>query len=97
MRVLYRLQDSEFEWDEKKAKSNIRKHGVSFEEATEAFLDPFYKNGEASVDDEERDYIIGYSLSLRLLLVVYTERGRRNRIISARLATNAEKKSYEEA
>jgi len=97
VRVFYRLQDSEFEWDEKKAKSNIRKHGVSFEEAAEAFLDPFYKSGEASVDDEERDYIIGYSLSLRLLLVVYTERGRRNRIISARLVTKAERKSYEEA
>lgn len=97
MHVIHRLQDLEFEWDEKKAKSNIRKHGVSFEEAAEAFLDPFFENGDASVDDERRDYIIGYSLSSRLLLIVYTERGHRNRIISARLVTQTERKSYEEA
>lgn len=96
MRVRFQLQDLEFEWDEKKAKSNIRKHGVSFEEAAGAFLDPFYKSGDASVDDELRDCIIGYSLSLRLLLVVYTERGHHNRIISARLVTKAERNSYEE-
>lgn len=96
MDIIYRLQGVEFEWDEDKAKSNIRKHGVTFEEAAEVFFDPFYQRGDASMDDEQRDFIIGYSLSQRLLLVVYTERGERTRIISARPATRSERKLYEE-
>lgn len=98
MDVLYHLQNIDFEWDETKAKSNFEKHGVRFEEATEVFLDPFYQYGDASADTEEedREFIIGYSLSPRLLLAVYTERGERTRIISARPATREEKKLYEE-
>jgi uncharacterized DUF497 family protein len=69
---------------------------VTFEEAAEVFFDPFYQRGDASTDDEQRDFIIGYSLSQRLLLVVYTERGERTRIISARPATRSERKLYEE-
>ncbi len=49
------------------------------------------------LDDEQRDFIIGYSLAQRLLLVVYLERGVRTRIISARPATRQERKLYEEA
>ncbi len=99
MDVIYKRQDIEFEWDEDKAKSNIQKHSVTFEEATEIFFDPFYQTGDATVDDEEeeRDFIIGYSLSLHLLLAVYTERGERTRLISARPATREERKLYEEA
>ena len=97
MDILYRLQGVEFEWDENKAHSNIQKHGVTFEEAAEAFLDPFYQTGDASTDDEQRDFIIGYALSQRLLLAVYTERGERRRIISARPATRSERKRYEAA
>jgi uncharacterized protein len=98
MTILFYLQDIEFEWDIDKAKSNIRKHGITFEEATEVFLDPFYQMGDASVDDtEERDFIIGYTFSQHLLLVVYTERNKRTRIISARPATRIERKLYEEA
>jgi uncharacterized protein len=83
--VTYALQNVEFEWDERKARTNFEKHGVTFEEAAEAFFDPFYQAGDASVDDEEsREFIIGYSLSQRLLLVVYRERDERTRIISAR-------------
>ncbi len=52
MTVTYQVQSTEFEWDENKAQSNIQKHGVSFEEATEVFFDPFYQGGDASVDDE---------------------------------------------
>jgi uncharacterized DUF497 family protein len=96
MDIVYRLQDIEFEWDETKARSNTKKHGVTFAEAAEAFFDPFYQEGDASVDNEQRDFIIGYSLSQHLLLVVYVERGERTRIISARLATRSERKSYEE-
>ncbi|MBC8231819.1 BrnT family toxin [bacterium] len=95
MDIIYRLQGVEFEWDEDKSESNIQKHGVTFGEAAEVFFDPFYQTGNASTDDEQRDFIIGYSLSQRLLLVVYTERGERTRIISARPATRSERRLYE--
>jgi uncharacterized DUF497 family protein len=97
MDIIYQLQGVKFEWDENKARSNIEKHGVTFEEAAEAFFDPFYQWGDTSVNDEQRNFIIGYSLSQRLLLVVYTERGERTRIISGRPATRSERKLYEEA
>ena len=96
MDITYRLLDREFEWDQDKAKSNTQKHGVTFEEAAEAFFDPFYQTGDASIGDEERDFIIGYTFTQRLLLAVYTERAERTRIISARPATRLERKSYEE-
>ncbi|MEB3182185.1 MAG: BrnT family toxin [Nostocaceae cyanobacterium] len=97
MNILYRLQGVEFEWNENKAKSNIEKHGVTFEEAAEVFFDPFYQTGDATANDEQRDFILGYSLSQRLLLVVYIERDKRSRIISARLATRTERKLYEQS
>ena len=96
MNIIYRLQGIEFEWDDNKARSNIRKHGIAFEEAAEVFFDPFYQSGDTSVDDEQREFIIGYSLVPRLLLVVYVERGERTRIISARQSTRHERKLYEE-
>lgn len=97
MDITYQVQGILFEWDENKAAGNIQKHGVTFE-ATEVFFDPFYQTGGASVDKNEiRDFIIGYTFSQRFLLAVYTERGDRTRIISARLATRAERKVYEEA
>lgn len=96
MTFFYHLQGIEFEWDEGKAEGNQSKHGVSFEEAAEVFFDPFYQTGDASVDEEQRDFVLGYSLSLRVLLVVYTERGERIRIISARPATRSERKVYED-
>jgi len=98
MDIVYSLQGTEFEWDENKAKSNIQKHDVTFEAAAEVFFDPFYQTGDASVDESEtRDFIIGYTFSQHLLLAVYTERDDRTRIISARPATRAERKVYEEA
>ncbi len=96
MDVAFRLQGIEFEWDADKADSNLRKHGVTFEEAAEVFFDPFYQTGDASVKQELRDFIIGYTFSQHLLLVVYVERGERTRLISARPATHAERKLYEE-
>ncbi len=48
MNVFYQRQGVEFEWDSNKAQSNLEKHGISFEEATEAFFDPFYQEGEAT-------------------------------------------------
>lgn len=98
MDILYRLQGVEFEWEEEKAENNLQKHGVAFEEAAEVFFDPFYQTGDASVDENEgREFIIGYTFAQRLLLAVYTERGERTRIISARPATRLERKLYEEA
>jgi uncharacterized DUF497 family protein len=78
----------EFEWDENKAKINQKKHGVSFEEAKTIF-----QNGcSITIDDpihsheEQRFVDIGLSNKLRLLVVVYTERGSKIRLISCRKA-----------
>jgi uncharacterized protein len=97
MVVVYRLQGVEFEWDDQKAQLNIISHGITFEEAAEVFFDPFYQYGDATpaAVHEQRNFILGYSVAQRLLLVVSTERHERTRIISARLATRAERKHYE--
>lgn len=95
--MIYRLQGVEFEWDEDKAHSNVEKHGVTFEEAAEAFFDPFHQEGDASVDNDLRVFVLGYSLSQCLLLVIYIERRERIRMISARPATRVERKLYEES
>src|SRR2546423_761056 len=95
MDVLYARDGIEFEWDANKAAINMRKHGVAFEEATEVFQDPMRLLGDASVDDETRYHLIGYSYTLRLLLVIYVQRGERTRLISARTATGAERRHYE--
>ena len=101
MNIVYQLQVVEFEWDSNKAQSNLEKHGITFEEAAEVFFDPFYQVGDATPkmlsNNEKRDFILGYSLEQRLLLVVYLEKGKRNRIISARPATRNERKLYEQA
>jgi uncharacterized DUF497 family protein len=99
MDVVFSLQGVVFEWDDAKAMQNQSQHGVTFEEAAEVFFDPFYQYGDATPDgvQEQRDFILGYSVSLRLLLVISTERGDRTRIISARPATRAERNLYESA
>lgn len=96
MNLVYILQEIDFEWDSNKAESNLIQHGITFEEAAEVFFDPFYKTGDASNNNEQREFIIGYSLSYRLLLVVFVERNQTNPIISARPATPYEKKLYEQ-
>jgi len=93
---IYFLNDECFTWDENKAKSNKRKHGVTFEEACEVFFDPFRQGGEASSENEYREFMLGFSLKRRLIFVVYVERGVFTRIISARKATSHEKELYEE-
>ena len=95
MDKFFELNDVGFEWDEAKYAVNLRKHGVKFEEAAEVFFDPENRIGDASVNDEFREYVIGYSLSKRVLLVVFVERGLRTRIISARKATSREREQYE--
>jgi uncharacterized DUF497 family protein len=96
MESVYRLQGVEFEWDTNKYQINLEKHGVSFEEAAEVFFDPFYQEGDATANDEQRNFILGYSRTQRLLLVVYVERSLRIRIISSRPATRTERKLYEQ-
>lgn len=97
MDIVFELQNTGFEWDEEKYAVNLSKHGVKFESAAEVFFDPFFQTGDASVDNEKRDFIVGYSFSEKLLLVVFVERGIRTRIISARNVTPTERKLYEES
>lgn len=88
----------EFAWNETKAKVNLSKHRVSFEEAKTVFDDPLYIDffDPDHSDDEERYIIVGQSQQNRLLVVSYTERGNKIRLISAREATRQEQSAYEE-
>ena len=88
----------EFEWDLSKADANDRKHGVTFHESATVFGDPLaisFDDPDHS-DDEGRQITFGQSRSDRLLVISHTQRGRRTRIISARLMTRQERKIYEE-
>lgn len=90
------LHDITFIWDKKKADVNVKKHGVSFQEACESFFDPFLKVVDASRNLESRDAIIGYSKKRQLLFVVYKEHKQDAfRVISARKVTRAERDYYE--
>ena len=97
MDVEYQFGGIDFQWDANKAQTNIQKHGIDFEEAAEVFSDRLLRIGDASTDDEQRDFVLGYSDRQRILLVVYVERNEWTRIISARRATPSERKLYEDA
>ena len=87
-----------FSWDPRKADSNLRKHGVAFDEAITVFSDPlaYIFDDEEHSEDEHREIIIGYSALTRLLLVCFVERNDDTiRLISARRATKAETRDYE--
>jgi hypothetical protein len=87
-----------FDWDPEKAASNERKHGVAFSEAATAFGDPIsitvpdpeHSSGEA------RFILLGLTFRSRLVVVAHTETSDSIRIISARLATRTERRSYEQ-
>ena len=87
-----------FEWDDRKAAANSKKHGVRFEEAKSVFVDERAKliDDPDHSEDEDRFVILGLSSALRLLLVCHCYRSEGNviRIISARKATAGESKSY---
>ena len=91
------MEHSEFAWDDEKAENNLKKHGVGFEEGATIFNDP----GVATIsdpdhsEDEDRYISTGKSVIRRLLTVIHTYRKERIRLISARKATNAERKNYE--
>jgi len=87
-----------FEWNTEKAKTNLKKHGVSFEEAVTIFSDPL----SLTIPDpkhsttENRFVISGYSSEHRQIVVFHTDRNDKIRIISARIATPSEKRKYEQ-
>lgn len=86
-----------FEWDPKKAASNLKDHGVSFDEASSVFGDVLAMNmpDPDHSEGEQRFLVLGMSTSSRLVVVSYAERPPRTRIISARLATSHERRKYE--
>jgi len=92
------MKQIRFEWDENKARSNLEKHGVSFEEAQTVFYDEmaiqFYDDEHSEWED--RFLILGISHRMRLLLIchAYRERNSTIRIISARKATKNEARHY---
>ena len=88
----------DFEWDSEKAKENEDKHGVSFIEASEVFGDDHSSTvpDPDHSEDEDRYLIFGVSRNGRYLVVSYTEREERNRLISARTMTPRERKAYEQ-
>ena len=89
----------DFEWNNRKAASNLKLHAVSFGEAATVFADPLSLTiSDPDCSSGETRFIdIGLSHQRRLIVVSYTERGDKIRIISARLASNQERQQYEEA
>ena len=87
----------EFEWDPRKAHINEVRHGIGFEEALTVFRDPLARifDDEEHSEDEPREIIIGHSAKHRLILVCFTVRKTRVRLIGARKVTSLERKDYE--
>jgi uncharacterized protein len=88
-----------FEWGLAKAAANVVQHGVPFAEAVTVFQDPLAKihDDPDHSATERRDIIVGHSLQGRLLLVSFTDRGSKIRLISARPVSRRERRDYEEA
>lgn len=86
-----------FEWDANKARTNLQKHGISFDEGVTVFNDPHLATmtDPDHSDEEERFIALGFSARGRILVVVYTERQDSTRIISCRKATPTEQNSYD--
>ncbi len=88
-----------FEWESRKASANLKKHGISFEEAKSVFYDERARliSDPDHSEDEDRFILLGLSYSLRVILVCHCYRSKGNmiRIISARKASNTELKAYE--
>ena len=87
-----------FEWNPAKAKANLSKHGVSFEEAASVFADPMARifPDQSHSANEHRELIVGHSRESTLLVVSFIERTASVRVISARRATRRERRDYEE-
>ena len=94
------MGDLRIEWDTNKARANLRKHGITFDEAETAFSDDnalLLFDPDHSTVDEERLVLIGISIALRVLVVIHCERdsGDTIRLISARRATKSERAQYD--
>lgn len=87
----------QFEWDSRKAATNLHKHGVAFEDATSVFADPLARifDDPDHSTQEDRELLVGHDLAGRLLIISFTERGDNVRIISARRATTREIHAHE--
>ncbi|MEI6708210.1 MAG: BrnT family toxin, partial [Methylococcales bacterium] len=96
--IIFYESSMEYEWDNYKAVSNLSKHGVSFEEAKTVFDDSLYVDfyDPDHSHSEHRFILLGESIQSRLLFVSYMERDNVIRIISAREATQSERKAYEQ-
>ena len=94
MNVTFELGEYKFEWDSEKAAKNFKKHKIRFEDAVYAFFDEYNidEYDESHSDDEERMKLIG--MVDKVLVVIYTDREDRHRIISARQATKFERDEY---
>jgi len=90
--------DLDFDWDEDKAIANLKKHKISFEEAKTVFADPFSitMNDPKHSVDEHRFVDIGAAANGKVLVVSYTQRGEKIRLINCRKSTKSERKIYEE-
>ena len=85
-----------FEWGPEKARANVAKQGIDFDEAASVFADPLAKwDMDARIYSGEERFILGRSYSQRLVIVVFTQHEERVRIISARKPTRREVKDYE--
>jgi uncharacterized DUF497 family protein len=93
------MESPTFEWDRAKAAANLRKHAVAFEEAVTVFQDPLAKlhsDPDHSVT-EHRQILVGHAARGQLLLVAFTDRSGKIRIISARHVTRREQRAHEES
>ena len=96
MDEFFELNEISFVWNQTKAQENLRKHGVAFEQAAEAFFDPFLRVVDVRSGDEARDAIIGMDERWNLLFVVHIAfEDESVRLISARKATRNERCEYE--
>ena len=97
MLVRFLLQGIQFAWDADKATANHEKHGVEFEQAAEAFFDPFLRVLDRGAESGAlRHAVLGMTASWQLLFVVFVERGDVIRLILARAATAVERRHYED-
>ncbi len=88
---------TDFEWDPKKANTNVRKHGVDFADAVGVFLDQLAITISDTNEEEERFVTIGMDFLGRTVVVVFAWRGDRLRIISTRRANGMERKEYQDS
>jgi uncharacterized protein len=84
----------ECEWDTAKRSANLRKHGIDFEDATETFEGPYFEVPDDGSDHDELRFIAYGEAQNRVVVVVYTWRNDKRRLISARKATKAEREAY---